>query len=209
MKQSANQHNQETGAAPKPAPQTDGQVISWPLLYELILLLVTRGKEKDFRRFVADLVELRPGETVLDVGCGTGTQALIAKEAVGAAGRVCGIEPSLKMIAYARRKAARRGLVVDLQPGVIEQLDYPDQSFEVIFCLIVMHHLPDETKLQGLKEMARVLKPGGRLLVVDSNLHLLPSFEQAGFSKVKAGTVPSISGYDFMLWKLDPAGRSG
>jgi ubiquinone/menaquinone biosynthesis C-methylase UbiE len=185
------------------APQTKGQVIRWPVLYELILWVITRGKEKDFRRFVIEQTGLQPGETVLDVGCGTGTQVLLAKELVGAAGRVSGIEPSLEMVAYARRKAARRGLAVDIQPGVIERLAYPDQSFDVILCIIVMHHMPDETKLQGIKEMARVLKPGGRLLVVDSNLQLLPSFEREGFSQVMDGKIPFVDGYNFILWRND------
>jgi ubiquinone/menaquinone biosynthesis C-methylase UbiE len=88
---------------------------------------------------------------------------------------------------------------------VIERLDYPDHSFDVILCIIVMHHMPNETKLQGIKEMARVLKPGGRLLVVDSNLQLLPSFEREGFSQIKAGEIPFVAGYDFTLWRNDQA----
>jgi hypothetical protein len=51
------------------APQTQGQVIHWPVFYELIIRVVTRGKEKAFRGFVNDLVGLQPGETVLEVGC--------------------------------------------------------------------------------------------------------------------------------------------
>jgi ubiquinone/menaquinone biosynthesis C-methylase UbiE len=53
--------------------------------------------------------------------------------------------------------------------------------------------------------MARVLKDGGRVLVIDSNLQLLPSFEQEGFSQVNAGKVPFADGYDFILWKIDHA----
>jgi ubiquinone/menaquinone biosynthesis C-methylase UbiE len=189
------------------APQTQGQVIRWPVLYELILWVITRGKEKAFRGFVTDQVSLQPGEAVLDVGCGTGTQALVAKEYVGKTGRVSGIEPSLEMVAYAQRKAARRGLSVDIQPGVIERLNYPDKSFDVILCIIVMHHMPDETKVEGIKEMARVLKPGGRLLVVDSNLQLLPSFEQEGFSKVKEGKMPFVDSYNFILWRIDQTNK--
>lgn len=189
--------------------QTNGQVIHRPRFYELILWIVTGGRERAFRRFCAELVNLQPGEAVLDVGCGTGAMALVAKEAVGETGRVSAIEPSLDMVAFARRKAARRKLVVDFRPGVIEHLDYPDQAFEALFCLIVMHHMPDETKLEGIREMARVLKPGGRLLVVDSDLHLLPSFEKEGFVQVKTGTMPIVRGYDFALWKMSAAGPTG
>ena len=192
-------HNKERALA----PQTPGQVIRWPVFYEFILWAVTRNKEKAFRNFVIDTAELKPGEAVLDVGCGTGTQALSAKERVGEAGRVSGIEPSLEMVTYARRKVVRQGLLVDIQPGVIEQINQPDRSFDVILCIIVMHHMPDESKLKGIKEMARVLKPGGRVLVVDSNLKLLPPFEREGFSQVNAGKIPFVDGYDFILWRID------
>jgi len=184
------------------APYTKGQVIHTPRFYEFIVWAVTRGKERDFRKFVADLAELKQGESVLDVGCGTGTMALLAKEYVGASGQVSGIEPSPEMVAYAQRKAQRRGISVDINLGVIEKLEYPDQSFDVVLCLIVMHHMPDETKTQGIHEMARVLKPGGCLVVVDSNLHLLPSFKKEGFVQIKTGKVQSVSDYDFALWKI-------
>jgi ubiquinone/menaquinone biosynthesis C-methylase UbiE len=199
----------ETGATPELAPQTKGQVIRRPVFYEFILWVATRGREKAFRKFVADLVGLQPGEAVLDVGCGAGAQLLVAREYVGETGRVSGIEPSLEMVNYARRKASRRGLSVDIQPGVIERLNYPTQSFDVILCIIVMHHMPDETKVQGIKEMARVLKPGGRLLVVDSNLQLLPSFEREGFSQLKAGKMPFVEGYNFILWTSNQVKKPG
>jgi len=74
----------------------------------------------------------------------------------------------VQMIARAHRKAARRGLAIDFQVGVIEQLAFPDQSFDVVLSSCMMHQLPDDLKRQGLAEIARVLKPGGRLLVVDT-----------------------------------------
>jgi len=183
------------------ARQTNGQVIRWPIFYELILWLTTGGKESAFRRYAMQLTDLQPGEAVLDVGCGTGSMAILARELVGETGRVSGFEPSPEMISFARRKAARRKLSVDFRTGVIEHIDYPAGSFDVLFCLIVMHHMPDETKLLGIKEMARVLKPGGRLLVVDSNLQLLPPFEQHGFVALRTGPMPIVRGYDFTLWQ--------
>ena len=183
-------------------PQTKGQVIHTPRLYEFIVWVMTRGKEQAFRKFIAELAELKKGESVLDIGCGTGTMALLAKQYVGEAGKSCGIEPSLEMVSFARQKAKRQKALIDINPGVIEQIDYPAQSFDVLLCLIVMHHMPDETKIQGIKEMARVLKSGGRLVVVDSNLQLLPSFEKEGFTQVKSGKAPFIPDYDFVLWKM-------
>jgi ubiquinone/menaquinone biosynthesis C-methylase UbiE len=190
-----------------PAPQMRGQVISWPRFYDLIIRFVTRGKEQAFRQMTADLARLQPGETVLDVGCGTGTLALVAKERIGKTGCVSGVEPSVRMIAYARRKAKRAGLSIDFQLGVIEELAFPEQSFDVVLCIWMIHHVPDDLKRRGLAEMARVLRPGGRLLVVDSNLHLLPSFEAVGFSQMETGGIPFPRGYDFALWRKSQGGE--
>ena len=104
---------------------------------------------------------------MLDVGCGTGALALEAYKRVGATGRVCGIEPGSRQIARACAKARRAGFPLDFQIGVIEQLAFPDHSFDVVFATLVMHHLPDDLKRLGLAEIARVLKPGGRLVLVD------------------------------------------
>jgi ubiquinone/menaquinone biosynthesis C-methylase UbiE len=184
------------------APKTNGQVIHTPRLYEFIVWVMTCGKEQAFRKFTAELAELKKGESVLDIGCGTGAMALLAKQYVGETGSSCGIEPSLEMVSYARQKAKRQKVLIDIHPGVIEQIDYPSKSFDVILCLIVMHHMPDDTKVQGIKEMARTLKPGGRLVVVDSNLQLLPSFEKEGFIQMKSGKAPFIPDYDFVLWEM-------
>jgi SAM-dependent methyltransferase len=151
--------------------QTRGLVITSALRYDLLLWLgnlATRGKWQALRQMTADLAQLQPGERVLDVGCGTGTLALLAKQRVGATGHVSGIDPSAQMIARARRKAARRGLALDFQVGVIERLAFPDQSFDVVLSSFMMHQLPNDLKRQGLTEVARVLRPGGRLLIVDT-----------------------------------------
>jgi SAM-dependent methyltransferase len=178
---------------------------------------------------VADLVGLQPGETVLDVGCGTGTLALVAKELVGEMGRVCGIDPSVQLLVGARRKAERASLLVDFQSGGIEQIPFADRSFDVVLSTFMMHHLSDDLKHQGLSEVARVLKSGGRLLIVDFKrpeeqqvqpgqfgageigLQGLPAFmKEAGFSQPETGEIPfrirSLGGrkaghqnYGFML----------
>lgn len=136
--------------------------------YDLIVQwIVMRGRERTFRQMTVDLAQIQSGEAVLDVGCGTGTLALIAQERVGPMGHIWGIDPSASMIAGARRKAARRRLPVEFRSGVIEQIDFPDHAFDVVLSTFMMHHLPYDLKCRGLAEIARVLKPGGRLLVVD------------------------------------------
>ena len=86
---------------------------------------------------------------------------------MGSAGRVVGIDPGSEQIARARAKAARRILPIEFQIGVIEDLPFPDQTFDVVFSTLMMHHLPASLKRQGLVEIARVLKGGGRPVIAD------------------------------------------
>src|SRR5258708_28947718 len=81
-----------------------------------------QGKLRELRFRTADLARLQPGEKVLDVGCGTGTLAIEIQKRVGTPGRVFGIDPGAQQIAGARYKAARRGLPIDFQNGVISRL---------------------------------------------------------------------------------------
>jgi ubiquinone/menaquinone biosynthesis C-methylase UbiE len=149
------------------APQTPGRTITWAWLYDRVVQLILLGREQAMRQMTVDLAQLQPGETVLDVGCGTGTVTLLAKAQVGETGKVHGIDAAPQMIAVARHKAAQRGLAIDFQVGLIEQLAFPDHSFDVVLSSMMMHHLPDDVKRQGLAEIARVLNPGGRLLILD------------------------------------------
>ena len=152
--------------------KTQGHVINWGWRYDLMLwffnTFTAPGKWQALQQTIIDLAQFQSGEAVLDVGCGTGTLALIAKERVGTAGRVCGIDPGPKQITRARHKALRAGLSIDFQVGAIEQLPFPDQSFDIILSTLMMHVLPDDLKSRGLAEIARVLKPGGRVLIVDT-----------------------------------------
>jgi len=126
-----------------------------------------RGKMQELRQRTIHMADLQPGDIVLDVGCGTGTLAIEAQQYVGVAGHVAGIDPGTQQIARARSKAARRYLPVDFQIGVIGHLPFPDASFDVVLSTIMMHHLSDRLKREGLAEITRVLKPGGRLVVAD------------------------------------------
>src|SRR5258706_8591903 len=152
----------------KPVSQTEGTLTMPAWLYDLMAKwFVLSGKEQPFRQMIIDLAQIQAGEAVLDVGCGTGTLAIVAKKRVGEIGRVYGIDPSAQLLAGARRKAARAKLPIDFQQERIERMPFPNQSFDVVLSTFMMHHLSDDLKRQGLSEIARVLKPQGRLLVID------------------------------------------
>ncbi len=153
------------------ATETKGLIGSGGWRYDLmewfIDTFVFRGQLEELRLRTATLARMQPGDAVLDVGCGTGTLAMEVARRVGRAGRVAGVDPGTEQIARARAKAARRHVPIEFQIGVIEQLPFPDQTFDVVLSTLMMHHLPASLKHQGLAEIARVLKPGGRLVIAD------------------------------------------
>lgn len=130
-------------------------------------IFMFRGKVRELRQKTVDLARIQPGEMVLDVGCGTGTLVVEVAHRVGRVGRIVGIDPGHQQIARARAKAAQRNIPIEFQIGVIEQLAFPDQTFDVVFSTLMVHHLPAPLKRQGLAEIARVLKPRGRLVIAD------------------------------------------
>ncbi|HEU5099789.1 MAG TPA: methyltransferase domain-containing protein, partial [Roseiflexaceae bacterium] len=169
MHRFAHHHRSEPGAGS--AEVTKGLILKGGWRYDLhgwfLDTCLFRGKGRELRRRTVTLAGLHPGQTVLDVGCGTGTLAIEVQHRVGSAGRVVGIDPSAQQIARARAKAARRNVPIEFQVGVIEQLAFPDQTFDVALSTLMMHHLPASLKRQGLAEIARVLKAGGRLIIAD------------------------------------------
>jgi len=161
-------HSEESETSAK---KTKGLILDQGWRYDLGIwfsdIFFFRRQLRQMRQRTANLAHIQPGEAVLDMGCGTGTLAMEVKLRVGAAGRVAGVDPGTRQIAHARTLAARRNIPVDFQIGAIEQLPFPDQAFDVVFSTLMMHHLPAPLKRQGLTEIARVLKPEGRLVIAD------------------------------------------
>jgi ubiquinone/menaquinone biosynthesis C-methylase UbiE len=153
--------------ATAPANSTNGIVLHTPFLYDLTVCFAMLGKERAFRGKLLELARLRSGESVLDVGCGTGTLAIAAKRRVGPSGAVHGIDASQEMLARAEKKAKKAGVEVVFQNAVAEVLPFRDAEFDTVLSTVMLHHLPQKARLQAVKEIRRVLKPGGRVLVVD------------------------------------------
>jgi ubiquinone/menaquinone biosynthesis C-methylase UbiE len=138
-----------------------------PLYDPLVKLLgADRARKKLF-----DQASVQPHHRVLDIGCGTGTFAVAIKRSLPTLG-VVGLDPDPKALGRSRRKADRAGLTIRFDQGFANSLPYADGSFDRVFSSLMFHHLPHDSKLASLREVRRVLKPGG-------SLHLL-DFEQEG-----------------------------
>ena len=200
------QHTQQSKT-----PETSGHVIHWALPYDALTGRILRPSEASIRI----LSQLKPGDKVLDVGCGSGRLTIAAQKWVEPTGQAQGIDPAPEMIKIAQRNSERSGVVAKFEVGLVEAIPFPDSTFDVVMSRLVMHHLPDDLKPRGLAEMRRVLKPGGLCLVIDFEpprspilLHLVenllspvmakidvraytPLLVEAGFGKVETGPTNS------------------
>ena len=120
---------------------------------------------------VADAAQIQPGQRVLDVACGTGVLALEIAPRTGSAGRVVGLDPTPGMVAVARQLAP----AIEWREGVAESLPFPDESFDAVVSQFGLMFFTD--RRQALREMLRVLTPGGRLAVaVWGSLDDMPAY---------------------------------
>jgi ubiquinone/menaquinone biosynthesis C-methylase UbiE len=118
------------------------------------------------RRALLEQAALRPHFRVLDVGCGTGTLTVLIRRLYPAVD-VVGLDPDPRALARARRKAQGTGVPVRFDRGFSDALGYPDASFDRVFSSMMFHHLDEGDKEPTLREIRRVLKPGGRLELLD------------------------------------------
>ncbi|HEY0973234.1 MAG TPA: class I SAM-dependent methyltransferase [Solimonas sp.] len=133
-------------------------------LYDPVVALTTR--ERTFKRGLLRQAAPQPGETVLDLGCGSGTLALMLLQAQPAA-KVTGVDGDPAMLAQARRKAQATGRTLQLDESLVQTLPYADASFDLVVSSLFFHHLDRATKQAAFAEAQRVLKPGGRLHIAD------------------------------------------
>jgi ubiquinone/menaquinone biosynthesis C-methylase UbiE len=133
-------------------------------LFDPLVRVTTR--ERTFKGALLDRAAIDAGESVLDLGSGTGTLAIeLARRVPGA--RVTGLDADAEILSRARRKAAEAGREVEFVEGFSTALPFPDASFDVALSTLFFHHLARDDKLRTIAELVRVLKPGGRLHVGD------------------------------------------
>jgi demethylmenaquinone methyltransferase / 2-methoxy-6-polyprenyl-1,4-benzoquinol methylase len=134
--------------------------------YDLMNSAMTAGLHHGWRSRAADRAELKPGNAALDLCCGTGDLALELRSRVGPQGRVVGADFSERMLELAGEKAAERGLAdVTFEWADALELPYSDASFDAVTVGFGVRNLADLDR--GIGEMARVLRAGGRLVILE------------------------------------------
>ena len=132
--------------------------------YDFIQKWIVRDKR--YKSRLIEQAQIQPGMRVMDLGCGTGTLAIMAKQAQPNA-EVVGLDADPEMLKMAYSKKNQEKLDVKFDVGFTNDLPYPDASFDRVLSSIMIHHLKTPDKEKTAREIYRVLKPGGQLHVID------------------------------------------
>jgi ubiquinone/menaquinone biosynthesis C-methylase UbiE len=146
------------------ADHGSGGLIMRPRLYERTAGMWFLGLRRHRYDQLVALAGIGAGDRVLDIGCGTGYLSRRAARATGPTGAVVGVDPSEPVIEYARNASPPWCRYV-VSTG--DAVDEPDASFDVALSSLAIHHIPPAQRVATLREMRRLLRPGGRLLVAD------------------------------------------
>jgi SAM-dependent methyltransferase len=152
--------------------------------------------------FAAEVI--RAGDVVLDIGSGSGTDALIASRLVGATGRVVGLDLTEAMRQKLRANAALAGAKIEVLAGNAEQIPLPDASVDVVTTNGVLNLVPD--KRRAIRDVARVLRPGGRLQLADIVVETLPSEACRAHPELWAECVVGATTVETYLAEFEAAG---
>lgn len=133
-------------------------------LYDPVVRTLTR--EETFKHALVEQAHIAAGQKILDLGCGTGTLALMVKRRHPTA-EVFGIDGDPMILELARKKTNSAGVDVHFDLGLATSLPYSDASFDRVLSSLLFHHLLRDDKLTALREVHRVLKPGAELHIAD------------------------------------------
>lgn len=135
--------------------------------YDKYMKMITFGKDDKLRKTTIDLAQIKQGDNVLEIGCATGSLTLAAKQKAGKNSLVAAIDIIPGMIEVSKIKSKNANLDINFQLGSIDNIPFPDSHFDVVMCSFMIFHMSDNVRNKGIEEISRVLKPGGRLLVLD------------------------------------------
>lgn len=134
------------------------------VLYDPLLNWAMR--EKVFKTELIQQANIQPGQRVLDLGCGTATLTIMIKRSHPQS-EVIGLDGDPAVLTIGREKAAKAGVDITLDQGMAFEIPYPDGSFDRVLSSLVFHHLTTENKEHTLREVKRVLRPGGEFVLAD------------------------------------------
>lgn len=162
--------------------------ITWSFLTPLYDFFCTiSGLGAGFKAKILNYVTLKDGMRVADIGCGTGVFLKAAKQKYPGV-KFIGLDPDEKALAIAERRFAKVKIEVELKQAFAESLPLSDSSTDVCFSTLAFHHMPDEIKQKAVREIHRVLKPGGVVVIADFGPSstflfswLLPLFENVEY----------------------------
>lgn len=123
-------------------------------------------REQTFKRQLILQANIRAGQRVLDLGCGTATLTIMLKQLHPEA-EVIGLDGDEKALSIAQKKVTGADLNIEFKKGMSFEIDFPDQSFDIIISSLLFHHLSSENKLKTFREVCRILKPAGELHIAD------------------------------------------
>ena len=145
---------------------TEGKTLHRAHLYDFGTMLFG-GVMRRLHRRVIERAAIARGDRVLDVGCGPGRLTLDAARAAGPTGETVGLDASREMIALATHKGVAAGSPASFRVAAIEAIPAADDHFDVVLASLMLHHLPDALLRRALAEVRRVLRPGGRVIVLE------------------------------------------
>lgn len=141
-----------------------GGTIDYPRGYDVLAEIGFLGRRRGVFTRLAALSGAEQGHQIVDVGCGTGYLTRMLAPIVGREGRVTGVDPSPAMIGHARRRSPDN---CSYQVGEGQAMPFPDASFDIVVSSFAVHHMPVSARGTAVREMFRVLRPGGRLLIAE------------------------------------------
>ena len=137
-----------------------------------------------YGRKTVERLQLRPGSSILDVGCGSGASAIPAAKLVGPGGRVVGVDLAERLLAIGGEKARTQQLAnIEFRQADMERLGYPDRSFDAVICVFAVFFVPDMVKL--VRELWRMVRPGGKLAITTWGPRMFEPGSAAWWAAVK------------------------